>query len=218
MSGKQKRITIKKIPHQGIQVEAEIGEDTHPEEIIQLLRELGYDQEIPNDDSYSLQQLVNKIFQNYMEITRIEGGVIGQKLYKKWKQIGFDIIDLQALLNDREAKTNAREALQETELPPIEDVPIPPVEDPPEIGLYLPEPTPEFDSYPEEAIVLPPVEVEEIPDEELDLVEYAIDEDPEPDEIPDDPPDECEYCKKFRNVGTMVCPHCGRPLASMLKD
>ena len=217
MSSKQKRITIKKIPHQGIQVEAEIGEDTQPEEIIQLLRELGYDQEVPNGDNYSLQQLVNNIFQNYMEITRIEGGVIGQKLYRKWKQIGFDIIDLQALLNDREAKTNASEALQETELPPIEDVTVPPVEDPPEIGLYLPEPPPEFDSYPEE-IIVPPVEVEEIPDEELDLVEYAIDEDPEPDEIPDDPPDECEYCKKFRNVGTMVCPHCGRPLASMIKD
>ena len=217
MSSKQKRITIKKIPHQGIQVEAEIGEDTQPEEIIQLLRELGYDQEVPNGDSYSLQQLVNNIFQNYMEITRIEGGVIGQKLYRKWKQIGFDIIDLQAILNDREAKTNASEALQETELPPIEDVPVPPVEDPPEIGLYLPEPTPEFDSYPEE-IIVPPVEVQEIPDEERDLVEYAIDEDPEPDEIPDDPPDECEYCKKFRNVGTMVCPHCGRPLASMIKD
>lgn len=218
MSNKQKRITIKKIPHQGIQVEAEIGEDTQPEEIIQLLRELGYDQELPNGDTYSLQQLVNQILQNYMEITRIEGGVIGQKLYKKWKQIGFDIVDLQALLNDREAKANAKEALKETELSPIEEVPVPLIEDPPEVGLYLPEPAPEFDNYPDEAVVTSPVEILEIPDEEQVLVEYAIDEDPEPDEIPGDPPDECDYCKKFRDVGTIVCPHCGRPLASMLKD
>ena len=58
-----------------------------------------------------------------------------------------------------------------------------------------------------------PVILEIEPDEELDLVEYAIDEDPEPSDVPDEPaPDECPYCAKFRNVGTMVCPHCGRPL------
>ncbi len=218
MSSKQKRITIKKVPHQGIQIEAEIGEDTSPEEIIQLLRELGYNQEVPERDHISLQQLINKIFQNYMDITRIEGGVIGQKLYTKWKQIGFDIVDLQALLDDREAKANAKKVLQETELHSIEDVLVPPVEDPPEVGLFLPEPAPEYDNYPEETVVTPPVEVLEIPDEEQVLVNYAIDEDPELDEIPDEnPPDECEYCNKFRNVGTMVCPHCGRPLTSMLK-
>lgn len=215
MSSRQRRITIKKVPHKGIQVEAEIGEDTHPEDIIKLLRELGYDQ-AGEIDNISLKQLVNNIFQNYMDITRIKGEIIGQKLYKKWKQIGFDIVDLQSLLNDKEGRANAKEALQEIELPIIEEVMIPSIEDPIKGGLEISEPEPEFDNYNNEIEETYPVEVFEIPDEEQLLVEYAIDEDPEPDEIPDiTNPDECEYCNKFRNVGTMVCPHCGRPLSSM---
>jgi hypothetical protein len=214
VSDRQRRIIIKKTPKDGIQVEAHIGDDTPLDDVIQLLRELGYPQVPDENQGATLQELVEKIFQNYMAITRTSGDIIGSKLYKRWAQIGFDIIDLQTLLSDREAQQAASVVLEESELPPMEDTPVPPSEEIPEVGLYLPEPEPEFDLYPEDVLDPKPVVVSDEPDEELELVEYAIDEDPEPDEVPDEPaPDECNYCAKFRNVGTMVCPHCGKPLS-----
>ena len=181
---------------------------------MQLLKELGYPQIPEEDKRVSLKELVESIFQNYMLITRTRGDIIGSKLYEKWTRIGFDIVDLHALLNDKAAKQVASAVLQESELPPIEEVPVPPSEEIPEVSLYLPEPEPEIESYPEDMLDTEPVILENEPDEELELLEYAIDEDPEPDEVPDEPAsDECPYCAKFRNVGTMVCPHCGRPLA-----
>jgi len=214
LTSRQRRITIKKTPHEGIQVEAQIGDDTPLDDVMQLLKELGYPQIPEEDKRVSLKELVESIFQNYMLITRTRGDIIGSKLYEKWTRIGFDIVDLHALLNDKAAKQVASAVLQESELPPIEEVPVPPSEEIPEVSLYLPEPEPEIESYPEDMLDTEPVILENEPDEELELLEYAIDEDPEPDEVPDEPAsDECPYCAKFRNVGTMVCPHCGRPLA-----
>jgi hypothetical protein len=155
------------------------------------------------------------------------------KFYERWVDVGFDIVDLKNIIQ-RVNRSPLNEGNVSEIVPEIDDV----ASDPENSPLDLREVESLDDGGPHLDEVVSGIESDDGPLSDVVVGSGSVTRSSEEGSghsvamIPDDDEgnsdtspllaeedvDSCRYCGRFRDIGTMVCPHCGRPLNLRTND
>ena len=228
--GRKRKITICVLPHEGYNIGLELWKDTPLEEVLGTLSELGFEriQEHIDDHKWSVEaELIDGIFEKFLSISRDYGASMKNinEFYERWLDVGFNIADLKNRAHKNSPSSNDRKTSEiiikiddvesGSEINPLV---LPIVEQVTSDNPYFKETVSniESDDNPPGGATAVSGDVARSNRAVIDPVVTLIDNDKVTSDsislIVESDEDSCMYCRKFKDIGTMVCPHCGRPL------
>jgi hypothetical protein len=220
------------LPHKGYDIEVELWKDTPLEEVLETLSELGFERIQERIDGYEGNveaELIEDIFEKFMSISRDYGESVKniEEFYERWIDVGFNIVDLKNTIEKMNKPPIIEGKVSKTI---AENGDVQSGQEISSLNLLTADPIVENNPHFEEALSNiaseenPPggetkissdvahssVEVSEPPvTMVIDDGEGASD---SSSTIVEEDKDSCMYCGTFKDIGTMVCHHCGRPL------
>jgi hypothetical protein len=229
---RKRKVTIRKLPHEGYDIGVEFWKDTPLEEVLETLSELGFERIQERIDGYEGNveaELIEDIFEKFMSISRDYGKSVKniEEFYERWIDVGFNIVDLKNIIE----KMNKPPIIEGKVLKTIaKNGDVQSGQEISSLNLFTVDPIVEDNPHFEEP--LSNIESEENPpggetkissdvahssvEVSEPLVTMVIDDGEGASDsrstIVEEDKDSCMYCGTFKDIGTMVCPHCGRPL------
>jgi hypothetical protein len=239
---RRRKVTVRVLPDEGYDVGAELERDTPLEEVLETLGELGFSfslEEISERNSGYERglgaELIEGIFDKFLTITQDYGESMRSvdKFYERWVDVGFDIADLKNFIQ-RVNRSPLNEGNTSEIVTEINDG----ASDPENSPLDLRAVEPLADDSPHLDEVVSGIESDDSPLDDGATVSgivarsggvgsgHSVAVVPDDDEgssdshplLAEEDADSCRYCGRFRDIGTMVCPHCGRPLNLRTND
>jgi hypothetical protein len=233
---RRRKVTVRVLPHEGYDVGAELERDTPLEEVLETLGELGFAfslEEISERNSGYERglgaELIEGIFDKFISITRDYGESMRSvdKFYERWVDVGFDVVDLKNIIQ-RVNRSPLNEGNVSEIVPEIDDVASGPENSPLDLRAVetLAAGSPHLDEV-ESGIESDDSPLGDGAAVSENVARFGVEDlgpsvatVPDDDEgssdthslFPEEDADSCRYCGRFRDIGTMVCPHCGRPL------
>jgi hypothetical protein len=233
---RRRKVTVRVLPHEGYDVGAELERDTPLEKVLETLGELGFAfslEEISERNSNYERglgaELIEGIFDKFLSITRDYGKSMRSvdKFYERWVDVGFDVVDLKNIIQ-RVNRSPLNEGNISETVSVIDDVASDPENSP--LDLRAVEPLADWSHHLDE--VVSGIESDDSPLGDGAAVSgsvarsggggsgHSVTVVPDDDKgssdtrhlVAEEDADSCRYCGRFRDIGTMVCPHCGRPL------
>jgi hypothetical protein len=229
---RKRKVTIRMLPHEGYDMGVEFWKDTPLEEVLETLSELGFESVHERIDGYEGNveiELIEGILEKFMSISRDYGETVKniEEFYERWIDVGFNIIDLKNIIEKMnkppiiEGKVSKNvtddgdvesvKAINSLDLLTVDPI----VEDIPHFEEAISNSAAEENLSGGETKISSDVALfgEEVSDTVDNNVidERKVTSDSSSTIVEEDE-DSCIYCGTFKDIGTMVCPHCGRPL------